>query len=40
MIDAIVSAWVGAIGGVSVIGVLLSLFFVIAIAFVFYKITT
>ena len=38
--DAIVGAWVIAIGGEGVIGILCSLLFIFTIAFVFYKITT
>jgi len=40
MMDAIVGAWVEAIGGEPVIGALCSLLFIFAIAFVFYKIST
>ena len=40
MMDAIVGAWVTAIGGEGVLGILCSLIFIFSIAFVFYKITT
>lgn len=40
MMDAIVGAWVSAIGGEGVIGALLGTIFVLVMGFVFYKITT
>jgi hypothetical protein len=40
MMDAIVGAWVNAIGGEGVIGALLGTLFVLVIAFVFFKIST
>lgn len=40
MIDAITDAWVLAIGGQDVIGLLYGIAFLFVIAFVFYKIST
>lgn len=40
MMDAIAGAWVLALGGEGVIGILCALVFVFAIGFVFYKLTT
>lgn len=38
--DAIVGAWVAAVGGENIIGILLGICFLYMIAFVFYKITS
>lgn len=38
--DAIVGAWVLAIGGENVLGILLGICFLFMIAFVFYKLTS
>lgn len=40
MMDAIVSAWVIALGGEGIIGAMLGIAFIFTIVFVFYKITT
>lgn len=40
IMDAIVGAWVLAIGGEGVIGILCAILFIFSIGFVFYKIST
>lgn len=40
MMDAIVSAWVNALGGAGIIGGVCALIFVVAVAAIFFKMTT